>query len=53
MLIRDFEELAWVPGTTKIDKESNAELSHFADAATYPLAQMFPLQASVGVAGYV
>lgn len=50
-LVRDLEELAWTPGTKKIDKESNPDLSHHADAATYVVEKLFPLTTTVGMAG--
>jgi hypothetical protein len=50
-LVRDLEELAWTPGTKKIDKDTNPDLSHHADAATYVVEKVFPLTQTVGMAG--
>ena len=43
LLIRDLEQVSWKPGTKEIDKDSNKQLTHLADALRYPIAQYLPV----------
>jgi hypothetical protein len=43
-LIKDLEQLSWVPGSRVIDKKTNKELSHAADALRQAIARIFPMR---------
>ena len=47
ILVRDLEQVAWEPGTTKLDKDSNPLLTHSADGLRYPIAGTFPVAGGV------